>query len=118
MSWKSPKAYRSFLTDKKVKTKTSSHTEKLRRLAPGAHSLKPYSEKTGVPPSLIKQSYNRGMAAWRTGHRPGATQQQGGYARAASMHTCEKTYKTTDSKLVKKARKTQKGKHWFNKTCK
>jgi hypothetical protein len=118
MSFKNPSAYSKFLTDKGKKTKTSSHTQKLRRLAPGAHSLKTYSEKTGVPFSLIKQSYNRGMAAWRTGHRPGATQQQWGYARAASMLTCGKTYHTTDSDLVKKAKKTLKGKRWFNKTCK
>ena len=118
MSWKNPKAYGSFLSDKGKKTKTSSHTAKLRRLAPGAHSLPTYSEKTGVPLSLIKQSYNRGMAAWRTGHRPGATQQQWGYARAASMLTCGKTHYTTDSDLVKKAKATQKGKSWFRKTCK
>ena len=118
MSWKNPRAYSKFLTDKGKKTKTSSHTAKLRRLAPGAHSLPTYSEKTGVPLSLIKQSYNRGMAAWRTGHRPGATQQQWGYARAASMLTCGKTYRTTDSDLVKKAKQTQKGKAWFSKTCK
>jgi len=118
MSFKNPKAYKPFSTDKGVKTKTSSHTAKLRRLAPGAHSLPTYSSETGVPLSLIKQSYNRGMAAWRTGHRPGATQQQWGYARAASMLTCGKTHYTTDSDLVKKAKQTQKGKSWFSKTCK
>ena len=118
MSWKNPRAYSKFLTDKGKKTKTSSHTAKLRRLVPGAHSLQTYSQKTGVPLSLVKQSYNRGMAAWRTGHRPGATQQQWGYARAASMLTCGKTHYTTDSDLVKKAKATQKGKAWFSKTCK
>ena len=29
------------------------------------------SEKSGVPYSILKKSYDRGMAAWRTGHRPG-----------------------------------------------
>ena len=43
------------------------------------------------------------MAAWRTGHKPGATQQQWGYARAHSFLLCGKTYPTTDSDIVKRA---------------
>jgi hypothetical protein len=54
------------------------------------------------------------MAAWRTGHRPGASQQQWGYARAASLLTCGKTYRTTDADLVRKANKST---NWFRKTC-
>ena len=43
------------------------------------------SEKSGVPYSILKKSYDRGMAAWRTGHRPGASQQQWAFARVNSM---------------------------------
>ena len=106
LSWKTQKAYRPFKTDKGVKTKTSKYSARFHKMFPDAHSL-----------PLIKESYNRGMAAWRTGHRPGATQQQWGYARVASMLTCGKTYRTTDSDLVKKAKKTAKGKAWYRKTC-
>ena len=84
---------------------------------PNVSSLEGASKATGVPLSIIRQSYNRGMAAWRTGHRPGATQQQWGYARAYSMLTCGKTHYTTDSDLVRDAKKTAKGKAWFKKTC-
>jgi len=118
MSWKNPKAYRPFLTDKGVKTRTSKYVKEWRRKFPKAHSLEAYSKATGVPLSIVKASYNRGMAAWRTGHRPGATAQQWGYARAASMLTCGKTHYTTDADLVKKAKKTAKARSWFNKTCK
>ena len=45
------------------------------------------SEKTGVPYSILKKSYDRGMAAWKGGHRPGTTQQQWAFARVNSMLT-------------------------------
>jgi uncharacterized FlaG/YvyC family protein len=45
------------------------------------------SEKTGVPYGILKKSYDRGMAAWRTGHRPGTTPQQWAFARVNSMLT-------------------------------
>uniref|UniRef100_A0A6C0KC40 DUF5824 domain-containing protein n=1 Tax=viral metagenome TaxID=1070528 RepID=A0A6C0KC40_9ZZZZ len=118
MSWKNPKAYKPFLTDKGVKTRTSKYIKEWKRLFPKATSLQAYSQATGVPLPLVKESYNRGMAAWRTGHRPGATAQQWGYARAASMLTCGKTHYTTDADLVKQAKQTLKVRRWFNKTCK
>jgi hypothetical protein len=55
------------------------------------------------------------MAAWRTGHRPGATQQQWGYARVSSFLLKGKTAKTADADLVEKAKKTSKGRAWFEK---
>ena len=56
------------------------------------------------------------MAAWRTGHRPGATQQQWGYARVHSFLLCGKTYFSTDSDLVREAKKTGSAAKWW-KTC-
>ena len=117
LSWKTSKAYKPFKTDKGIKTRRSSHTAKWKRMFPKVSTLKGASDATGVPLSLIRKSYNRGMAAWRTGHRPGATQQQWGYARVYSMLTCGKTHYTTDSDLVRDANKTKKGKSWFKKTC-
>ena len=34
------------------------------------------SDKSGVPYGILKKVYDRGMAAWRTGHKPGTTPQQ------------------------------------------
>ena len=45
------------------------------------------SKKSGVPYGILKQVYNRGMAAWRTGHRPGTTPQQWAFARVNSFLT-------------------------------
>ena len=98
-----PKAYVGFQTDKGVKTKSSQYTLKWNKLFPDAKSLEQKAAATGVPLATIKESYNRGMAAWRTGHRPGATQQQWGYARVHSFLLCGKTHYTTDSDLVDKS---------------
>lgn len=39
------------------------------------------SKKSGISVDVLKKVYNRGVAAWKTGHRPGTTPQQWGYAR-------------------------------------
>jgi hypothetical protein len=114
LSHKNPKAYVGFSTDRNVKTRKSSYTEKWNKLYPGVKSLKDKAKLTGVPLDLIEECYDRGMAAWRTGHRPGATQQQWGYARVSSFLLGGKTALTTDSDLVKEAkRRSAKAKKWF-----
>ena len=50
-------------------------------------ALKKKSEETGVGIDILRVIMRRGMAAWKTGHRPGANQQQWGYARLASFLT-------------------------------
>ena len=74
LDWKDPRAYVGFKTDTYVKSRTSNYTQRFRRLFPRAKSLKQKADATGVPLRYIRGSYNRGMAAWRTGHRPGATE--------------------------------------------
>jgi hypothetical protein len=119
MSWKNPKAYVGFKTDKGVKTKTSSYVEQWKAKFPDATSIKERADASGVPADLLKQSYNRGMAAWRTGHRPGATAQQWGHARVASLLVCGKTHYGPDSDLVKKAKtRSKRARKWWSKTCK
>jgi hypothetical protein len=49
--------------------------------------LKNKSEKSGMPYGILKKVYDRGMAAWRGGHRPGASQQQWAFARVNSFVT-------------------------------
>lgn len=59
------------------------------------------SEKTGISYSILKQVYDRGLAAYKTGHRPGATAQQWAFARVNSFITKGKTWSTTDADLAK-----------------
>lgn len=119
MSFKNPRAYVGFATDKGIKTRRSSYTSKFKKLVPNAKSLTQKARATGVPVKYLRKSYNRGMAAWRTGHRPGATAQQWGYARVNSFLVCGKTYRTTDSDLAKEAKQRSKtARNWWKKTCK
>ena len=45
------------------------------------------ADKSGMPLGILKKVYARGVAAWRTGHRPGTTPQQWGLARVNSFVT-------------------------------
>lgn len=98
-----PKAYRPFPTDKGKKVCPSSYTKKFESFYPDAKSLEQKSKATGVPLSIIKKVYDKGLAAWRTGHRPGASQQAWGYARVHSFLTRGKTFWTVDKHLVLEA---------------
>jgi len=113
--WRDPAAYKGFKTDKLVKSKPSSYTERWRRLFPDATSLEAKAKATGVPLPILRTVYNRGMAAWRTGHRPGATEQQWGYARTHSLLLKGKTYYTADADIVRKAiKESPSAKKWFS----
>ena len=77
------------------------------------------SKQTGVPYSILKKSYDRGMAAWKGGHRPGASQQQWAFARVNSMLTggkadpdLQKQIKDGGYKKKKKASK-ESVEEWF-----
>ena len=50
-------------------------------------SLKDKAKKSGMPYGILKKVFDRGVAAWRTGHRPGTTPVQWGLARVNSFAT-------------------------------
>ena len=63
------------------------------------------AKKTGMPYNILKKVYDRGMAAWKGGHRPGATQQQWAFARVNSFVTKSSgTWGGADKDLAKKVR--------------
>lgn len=103
-SWRNASAYKGFATDKGIKTKKSHYTSNWQKRFPEAKSLKSKAKATGVPLHYVEECYNRGLAAWRTGHRPGATQQQWGYARVHSFLLCGKTHFSADADLVRGAK--------------
>ena len=72
-------------------------------------AVKNKAKKTGMPYSILKQVYNRGMAAWKGGHRPGATQQQWALARVNSFVTKSSgTWGGADKDLAAKVRGSKK----------
>jgi len=89
--------------------------EKIRQMAVAAYlddkdaltektikGLEKKADESGVAYDILKKVYDRGMAAWRTGHRPGTTPQQWAFARVNSFLTGGTTQKTTDADLWKK----------------
>ena len=68
-------------------------------------ALKKKAEKTGMPLGILKQVFKRGVAAWRTGHRPGTNPTQWGLARVNSFTTKSKgTWGGADKDLAAKVR--------------
>ena len=67
--------------------------------------LKKKSDKSGMSYSILKKVFDRGMAAWKTGHRPGASQQQWAYARVNSFITKSSgTWGGADKDLAKQVK--------------
>ena len=125
MSDDDPSAYKKLPGDDKAKTKLSKHTKKVMKMYPSLYkdknesvlyedpssSLKAKSEKSGIPVGILRQVYNRGMAAWKTGHRPGAGQQQWAHARVNSfISKGSGTWGKADKDLAAKARASKKSK--------
>src|SRR5210317_1458715 len=79
--------------------------EEMRLYVESIAAVKNKAEKTGMPYSILKQVYDRGMAAWKGGHRPGATQVQWALARVNSFVTKSSgTWGGADKDLAKKVR--------------
>ena len=72
--------------EKEAKKKEEMKEEK-RLYIESIAAVKNKAEKTGMPYSILKQVYDRGMAAWKGGHRPGAGQVQWALARVNSFVT-------------------------------
>ena len=51
------------------------------------------AKKSGISVGTLRKVYNRGMAAWKTGHRPGTTPQQWGMARVNAFISKKKSGK-------------------------
>ena len=67
------------------------------------------AEKSGMPYSILKKVYDRGMAAYKGGHRRGATPQQWALARVNSFTTKSAgTWGKADKDLADKVRAGQK----------
>jgi hypothetical protein len=92
----------STLARNKIYKKTGKFEEK-RLYVESITGLKNKAEKSGMPYSILKQVYDRGMAAWKSGHRPGAGQVQWALARVNSFVTKGKgTWGGADKDLANK----------------
>jgi len=112
MDPRNPAAYEPAPGDKTAKTKESKYTKAYKAKfgedtemeedyidEEASSGLAKKAQESGISIGILRKVYNRGMAAWRTGHRPGTTPQQWAMARVNSYITKGKTYHTTDSDL-------------------
>ncbi len=108
--------------DARAKTKPSKHTKKFKAMfgEMAEHitfedymineqdtdaALKKKADKSGMPLGILKQVFKRGVAAWKTGHRPGTTAVQWGLARVNSFVTKSSgTWGKADKDLAAKVR--------------
>ena len=98
--------------DKGAKTKTSKFTKKFKQMYGEVNQidekikgLENKAKKSGMPYGILKKVYDRGMAAWKGGHRPGTTQQQWAFARVNSFVTKSPgTWGKADKDLAKQVR--------------
>ena len=108
-----PAAYEPAPGDKTAKTKESKYTKAYRAKfgediemeedyidEDATTGLAKKAKESGISIGTLRKVYNRGMAAWRTGHRPGTTPQQWAMARVNSYITKGKgTYGGADKDL-------------------
>ena len=66
------------------------------------------SKKSGIAYGTLKKVYDRGMAAWNSGHRPGSTQQQWAMGRVNSFITGKGGARKADADLWKNRGKRKK----------
>ncbi len=108
--------------DARAKTKPSQHTKKFKQMygewaehltfedfiiteGKSDAALKKKADKSGMPLGILRQVFNRGVAAWKTGHRPGTTAVQWGLARVNSFVTKSSgTWGKADKDLAAKVR--------------
>jgi hypothetical protein len=82
--------------------------EEFRPILEEIEGLKKKAEKSGISYGILKAVYNRGMAAWKTGHRPGTTAQQWAFARVNSFITKGPgTWGDADKDLAAKVRSNE-----------
>lgn len=118
--------YKPLPGDKKAKTKPSQYTIKAgnvrKAILEKATTLKGSQDErfvsavasvTGVPKRIVRRVYDKGLAAWAVGHRPGTTAAQWARARVYSFITGGKTTRTADQQLYIEAKKATKDKRKY-----
>lgn len=70
-------------------------------------ALKNKAEQSGISYTILKKVYDKGMAAWNSGHRPGVSQQQWAMGRVNSFITGKGGSRKADASLWKQAKKSK-----------
>ena len=93
---------------------TTEEYEFIKPISEEIEGLKKKAEKSGIAYGILKKVYDRGMAAWKSGHRPGTTPQQWAFARVNSFITKGKgTWGGADKDLASKVSTNEEFKQKF-----
>jgi hypothetical protein len=93
---------------------TTEEYEFIKPITEEIEGLKKKAEKSGIAYGILKKVYDRGMAAWKSGHRPGTTPQQWAFARVNSFITKGKgTWGGADKDLASKVSTNEEFKQKF-----
>jgi len=113
--WESDKKYKARKKEKGQSMPKSKATEAYERMygkkdssdmSEGSDAaLKEKAKESGISYGILKQVFERGMAAWRSGHRPGVAPQQWAMGRVNSFITGAGKARKADDDLWKKAKK-------------
>ena len=100
----------------KGQVKSSGYTQKFHRLFPDVHTKKDIQNLSGISVKILDEVYDRGLKAWQTGHRPGASQHAWAWARVYSFLLKGCTYYGPDSDLVRISKtSSEKAKEFWSK---
>lgn len=95
----------------KSTSKKKSSTKSKSNGSAASKGLAAKAKSSGYSLSKLRSVYKRGMAAWKSGHRPGVTQQQWAMGRVNSFITGKGGARKADSDLLKgKKKKSSKSK--------
>lgn len=102
--WESDKRYRN-RTKKIPKSESTKAFERMFAEPTGVDkALANKAKKSGIPLRILRKVFERGMAAWRSGHRPGVAPQQWAFGRVNSFITGKGGARKADEDLWKKAK--------------
>lgn len=122
---KGKESYEKLPGDARAKTKPSKYTQRIKKSGlrsviqeeatkkegkPRERFIKAVASVTEIPKGIIQEVFDKGLAAWAVGHRPGATQDQWARARVYSFLSKGRTVETADKQLFEKAKKALKEK--------
>lgn len=98
------------LEDDTISEEELVESSKMGKDSPVYKALQKKSDKSRFPLGILKKVWDRGYAAWKTGHVPGTTPQQWAMARVNSFITGGRTTEVGDKALYQQAKANLKDK--------
>jgi hypothetical protein len=96
--------FEEIILEEEIPTEEVMESSKMSKDSPVYKALKKKSDKSRFPLGILKKVWDRGYAAWKTGHVPGTTPQQWAFARVNSFITGGRTTEVGDKALYQQAK--------------